>query len=39
MILFKTLTVNWTTDANETSWQNGGNDDNVDDVDDKDQEE
>ena len=39
MIVFKTLTANWTTDANETSWQNGGNDDNVDDVDDKDQEE
>ena len=39
MILFKTLTANWTTDANETWWQNGDTDDNVHDVDDKDEEE
>ena len=39
MILFKTLTANWTTDAYETWWQNGDTDDNVDDVDDKDEEE
>ena len=39
MIIFKTLTANWTTDANETWWQNGNNDDNVDDVDDVDDKE
>ena len=39
MIIFKTLTANWTTDANETWWQNGDNGDNDDDVDDKEEEE
>ena len=39
MILFKTLTANWTTDANETWWQNGDTADNVDDVDDKEEKE
>ena len=39
MIIFKTLTANWTTDANETWWQNGDTDDNDDDVDDKEEEE
>ena len=39
MIIFKTLTANWTTDANETWWQNGDNDDNDDDVDDKEEKE
>ena len=39
MIIFKTLTANWTTDANETWWQNGDNDDNDDDFDDKEEVE
>ena len=39
IIIIKTLTANWPTDANETWWQNGDNDDNVDDVDDKEEEE
>ena len=40
MIPFKTLTAKWPTDANETWWQNGDNDNiNVDDVDDKEEEE
>ena len=39
MIVFKTLTANWTTDANEPLWQNSDNDDNDDDVDDKEEQE
>ena len=42
IIIIKTLTANWPTDANETWWQNGDNDDNddnVDDVDDKEEKE
>ena len=39
MIPFKTLTANWTTEANETWRQNGDNDDNADDKEEKEEEE